>query len=250
MSDIVRTEQRPIRIAVCIPTHDNHPAMFTFDLASMLVHATGTLAVEGLIDFGLFMLKGTYVHTARESLAEQVLEAGFDFILWLDSDMRFPKDLLERLLQHGKPIVGVNYCSRGAPYRFIAIETLENEHPGEGRQLATTEESTGLAEVDAVGFGALLMKTSVLVSMLEDRPWFFYEYTEHGHTGEDVFFCQKARKHDWKIYVDQDLSKEMAHIGQFEHTVGQVARLKEDFDEVIGGDVPIEAPDSPLQLME
>jgi len=225
--------------------------MFTYDLAAMLVHSTGVLVLPQLVDFGLYMLKSTYIHTARESLAEQVLDAGFDFILWLDSDMRFPKDLMERLLQHDKPIVGTNYCSRGMPYRFIAIEKLENDHPGEGRQLATTEESTGLAEVDAIGFGALLMRTSVLVSMLEDRPWFFFEYTDYGHTGEDVFFCQKARKHDWRIYVDQDLSKEIAHIGQFEYEVGQVARLKEDFDKQIGGDVREDDEPSPtLQLME
>jgi len=229
--------------------------MFAFDLASMLVYSQGTLVAEGLAELTMMMRKGTYVHTARESLCEEVLQAGYDFILWLDSDMRFPRDTLTRLLQHGKAMVGANYSTRGAPYRYVAIETLENEHAGEGRQLATTEESTGLAKVAAIGFGALLMRTTVLTSMLEDRPWFFYEYGDAGHVGEDVFFCQKARKHDWEIYVDHDLSKLVAHIGQFEYEVGQVSRLKADFQETIGGDVreddtPAEEPTPALKLVE
>jgi hypothetical protein len=54
-----------------------------------------------------------------------------------------------------------------------------------------------------------------------DAPWFHIPWNEKElkfDCGEDIYFCRKARKAGHKIYLDHDLSKEIAHIGQYEFT--------------------------------
>lgn len=221
MSDIIDIgtkhpeQERPLRIAICIPTHGTVPADFAFSLAGLLVYTTQTLVLNGMANFGLLIRKDTYVHTGREQLAVEAVNEGFDYILWLDSDMTFPQDLLIRLLMHEVPIVGVNYSTRSKPVQPVAIKRLNVEHPGDGAALYTTPESTGLEEVEAVGFGAVLMKTSVLRNL--ERPWFFHKMIGEQHLGEDVWFCQLAREAGWKVMVDHDTSKLVGHVGLYNY---------------------------------
>lgn len=221
-------EDRGIRVMVAVPTHDHIPAMFAFDLCQMVSFTAANYVGEGkpIDSIGLFFAAGTYVHTSRQDLAEKAVENGADCVLWLDSDMRFPKDLLIRLMRHNEDMVGINYSKRGLPPEFVAIKRIS---PPEA--LVTDEDSTGLEDVEACGFGAVLMKTKVLLETERpDKPWFWYEWdAEEGQqTGEDVYFCQQAREAGMDVYVDHDLSKECGHIGTFKYTTDHPIAMMED----------------------
>lgn len=222
-------ERAPISVVVAIPTHDSVPAGFMYDFARLCAY-TGLAVEQGLLDLNISMVQGTYVHTARQQLAEMALEQGATHVLWLDSDMRFPKDSLLRLLKHGKPIVGVNYSTRGVPAHFVGIKRVAVDSEDEGARLVTGPDSTGLEEVEALGFGMVLMRTSVLASMGEP-PWFFFQWLpneKHRQVGEDVYFCRKARAAGWKVFADHDLSKEIAHVGSFEYRVDHAQACVEE----------------------
>ena len=141
------------------------------------------------------------------------LDAGYSHILWIDDDMRFPKNALEHLLSHKVPLVGVNYPKRQPPCEFTASEIIEPN-----RKLITYDDSTGLAAVEALGFGLVLMETSMLRKL--PKPWFDmpYDRDKEEHTGEDVYFCTRARLAGFDIFVDQDLSKYVSHTGTMEYT--------------------------------
>lgn len=209
------------RIAIGVPSHDHCPSTFAFDLARMIGYSVSTIGDK--FDFGLYHVQGTYVHKARQQLITDALEDGAHYLLWIDSDMRFPKDALIKLLARDVPAVGINYCTRGIPPKFVAIKKMTQFSedgkliPGVG--CMTHEDSTGLEEVDALGFGFFLMKMVVLRDFPEDQPWFFFEWSDKTgklHVGEDVWFCRMLREKGWKIYIDHDLSKECAHTGSFE----------------------------------
>ena len=112
-----------------------------------------------------------------------------------------------------QPIVGVNYVSRRPPFRFTAA-TLDNKY------LETKPGDTGLAEVAHIGFGFLLTDMSVFTG---DRPFFSFDWYRDEETGmwkqvgEDVFFCREARANGHKIYVDQELSNMIGHVGEFDY---------------------------------
>lgn len=202
------------KIAIAIPTHDMVPALFMYDVASLCAYTIAVMPED--VPLGIHMVTGTYIHTARQDLANALVEQGVTHVLWLDSDMRFPRDALVRLLRHNVEMVGINYAKRGVPSGFVAIKKVGI--PGE--PLRTTDESTGLEEVEALGFGCVLMKASALQGLPDPNevPWFQNVHMGDGQwMGEDVHFCKLIREAGHKIYVDHDLSKECAHIGQFEY---------------------------------
>lgn len=213
-----------VKVAICVPSGDNVPMSFAYDLAQLVGFSTKFVQDGAIGALGILRVTGTYLHKARQTLAERAIAADADYILWLDSDMRFPKDALIRLLMHETAIVGCNYPKRGLPPEFVAIKRVATKD-GPGEVLKTFEDSKGLEEAEAIGFGCALMHADVFKSLPDPRGpggrWFWFEEDEETglHVGEDVYFARLARDRGWKIYVDHDLSKELAHVGQYEYTL-------------------------------
>jgi hypothetical protein len=222
----------PYRVIISIPTLDHVPYQFAIDLANMV--GWSNAAIGDKVAIATNIVANTYIHKGRQQLLDEALKLGGHYVLWLDSDMRFPKDLLIRLLAHDKEMVGINYSTRGIPPRFVAIKRVGiDDENNEGYACATYPDSTGLEEVEAVGFGAVLMKMVVTQTLPENEPWFWYGYNDAGrtHVGEDVWFCRLVRKGGWKIYVDHDLSKECRHMGQMEFALEHAQKMLEDRQE-------------------
>ena len=220
------------RISVGIPSHEMCPSIFAFDLANMMGYSMGVLGDR--FDFGMHYVGGTYIHKARQQLITEMLDEGCHYMLWLDSDMRFPKDALVQLLARDLPMVGINYSTRGIPPRFVAIKevahVLDDGTIDPGRHLQTNEDSVGVEKVEAVGFGCVLMKSVITQGLTEDEPWFFYEWnTKIGkmHVGEDVWFCRLVRENGYDIYVVHDLSMQCAHVGSMEYKLDHVWGIRE-----------------------
>lgn len=208
-----------LKLMIAVPTHDHIPAMFAYDLAQMMAFTSANfLAPAGPIAaVNLAFCAGTYVHSARQELAEAALAVEADYILWLDSDMRFPKDIVARLFLRQKDVVGINYSQRKTPPDFVAIESMEGN-----RRVVTSPDSVGLQKCEAIGFGAVLMRTAILGRLPdpeENGPWFFFRWREDTQSmvGEDVYFAELLTAAGVDIYVDHDLSKECAHIGGLEY---------------------------------
>jgi GT2 family glycosyltransferase len=153
----------------------------------------------------------------RQDLAKSAIEAGCTHTLWLDSDMRFPKDTIVRLLQHDTGIVCANYAKRRFPTEPIAVRKNTTDEDAKTIQRVYTEDhSTGLVDVDYCGMGVMLVKAEVYKTM--EYPWFAIPWVPNAqdYMGEDVWFCRRAAENGTKTYIDQDLSKEVHHIGSFE----------------------------------
>lgn len=191
------------------------------DLAGLVGFCTA-MVYDGVIGNLMTKLKsGTYVHDARQQLAEEVLNEGADYILWLDADMRFPPDLLIRLLKRSEPFVGTNYSTRTGIPEYTALKRITSSGDGPSKRCVTGPDSTGLEEVQAVGMGAALVHASVFRALHDphgpDGPWFWYRWLDEldQQMGEDVYFCELVRDAGFAVYVDHDVSKDVAHVGDF-----------------------------------
>lgn len=163
----------------------------------------------------------------RENCVMMALRAKCDYLIFVDGDQTFPKDLVHRLIAHDVDVVGANIPIKKIPSRPTAIKL-------DGSLLYTDPDSTGLVEVQRIGTGVACIKTEVFKKM--KRPWFYQEWVPSAMAlrGEDDYFCEKARKVGVKIHVDQDLSKQIGHVGDFIYTheyVGEV-NLEESSEEV------------------
>lgn len=140
-----------------------------------------------------------------------------DYILYCDDDMLFEKDTLDRLLAHGKEIVGVNAYSRTLPLSTTVMmmdEKGKYKDPSKNTEYAMRVPEE-LFEVLAVGTGVALIKMEVFEKI--DKPWFKFDMHKDGYMlqGEDAWFCSQARKKGYKIYCDGSLV--IGHLGLYNY---------------------------------
>lgn len=168
--------------------------------------------------------QGSLIYDARNQLASMAVAGGYDRMLWLDSDMLFDPDLMERLyadLDDGLDMVGGLYFTRRLPIKPVAYARLWNETNGDGfipHADPITSWGTEPLEVDAVGFGAVAMNVSVCESV---RKAFGLPFTPMLGYGEDLSFCARARDTGFKVYVDPRIK--LGHVGMRTYTEADYA---------------------------
>jgi len=174
----------------------------------------------------LYTSHGTLIASQRMELARQALEEKADYLLWLDSDMRFPKETIGHLILRDKPIVAANYATRRMPVKPVAM----TDDDGKIGRVYTAPDSEGLQPVDYIGMGVMMVKREVFEKI--EAPWFAIPYSTVGnhYIGEDVFFCRKAREAGYEVLVDHDLSHQVKHIGTFEYSHEGAWAMKELVD--------------------
>ena len=201
-----------MKVAICVPCRDTVMTGFAFDLAKLCAYEGVTRCAKGG-SLMIYQVPGTLIFNQRERLAEEAIKDGADAILWVDSDMRFPKDALEILLSRDLPIVGVNATTRRFPVKPTALDI-----DPETNDLVKVDSKgkTGLEQVMGVGFGMVLIKKEVFEAA--QKPWFWFEQTDKGGTiGEDIYFCAKAFDAGFQTVIDHDLSMHIRHIGTYEY---------------------------------
>ncbi len=203
------------KVLIAVPCGELVHARFAQDLALMMAYTTH---VRPEMEVHLAMVQGTYLPRARAALVAHAVERMATHVLWLDADMRFPKDTLFRLLRHEKPVVAANYPTRQAPILPTAV--LEG---GE----YVFDHGSDLVEAKHAGMGCMLTEVRVFLALT--KPYFAIGYApkadEYG--GEDVYFCDKARANGFAIWVDGALSEEIKHLGGFAFEMGH-ARMTRD----------------------
>jgi hypothetical protein len=197
------TAEHP-RVAIAVPSGDMVHADFALALAG-LCHASGAL------DVVIFSNKSSIVAEARNNGVAMAQDAGADQVLFLDSDMIFPRTALRRLLDHGLDIVGATYAKRVPP--FQALGNALPQQPADA--------PPGLIEMARIPTGCLLIRMTVFDRL--SKPYFHFGVdTARGLiVGEDYMFCDRARAAGLRIWCDGILSRALGHIGQ------QVRRLED-----------------------
>ena len=209
-----------VTVSVCVPCRDVVDSGFAFDLARCVAAHTAATRDRVL----LFQNQGTLIVNQRQELAQASLDVGATHILFIDADMRFPKDAIFRLLQRDEAIVAVNYSTRKLPLQPVAFRDDTTTE-----RVYTEQDDTGLESVAAIGMGLMLIKAEVFHKM--PKPWFFVPYQNGIYTGEDIFFCRTAREFGFEVLLDHDLSKEVRHIGAFEFSNAHACGAREERNE-------------------
>ena len=188
------------KILIAIPCMDMVSARFAQSLATL--KKTEHCVVSFLIN--------SLIYDSRNKLSEYAVKGEFDFVLWLDSDMVFPPDTLERMLktldEHDEiDILQALYFRRGAPFSPVAFDVLELNDKGECTYKDMETVPVGLSEIAGCGFGCVLMRTDCLLDIAAKyggNVWF----TPIGNVGEDCSFCIRARKEGYRIFCDPTIN--------------------------------------------
>ena len=186
-------------------------------------------------------LKASLVYDARNQITRYALDrGGFDYILWLDSDMTFEPDLMEKLIadiegeEDGikkQAVTGLCF-GRRPPFKPCIYSRLDVQTNGQ-MVLPVCENwfnypRDSMFEVEACGFACLLMR----MDMLEAMGIYGVPFFPVGGLGEDLTFCWRAKKLDMGFWCDSRLK------------IGHIMRISVDEtfrDNVLGGLAETEA---------
>jgi hypothetical protein len=102
-------------VGVCVPARDEVHTAFAFDFAKMVGRDSKHRCSKEGNGLKLYTMAGTLIFDQREKLVDAALAEGCEAILFIDSDMRFPADIIDVLLSRDVPIVGVNAVTRRKP---------------------------------------------------------------------------------------------------------------------------------------
>lgn len=192
------------RTLIAVPCHDMIYADFTRCLME-LDKPAGT---------GFAMITNTLIYNARNMIAKNAVDAGFDYVLWLDSDMVFPSDTLKRLLEDmdGRDYVS-GLCFSRKKNSAPCIQSNLTWEVEDGQVLTSADVLTdyprnALFEVAGSGFACVMTSTVLLSKMVELYGAPFYPLMG---MGEDTTFCFRARQAGFKLYCDSRVK--IGHIG-------------------------------------
>jgi len=201
---------REIKVAVCVPTAGTVRMSFAHSLCGMLTYiaAKGVPTIsDASVSLSLKVMESSNWITNREKLGRMALDCGDTHLMFLDDDMVFEPQMLEIMLGRRQPIVVTNYLIKTEPAKdFVAVSL-------DGQRVPTKQDSTGLVPLSYSGFGVSLITTDVFHRI--PQPWFLPDFNaETGdYTTEDNPFFRKAREAGFDVYLDQEASKLVSHVG-------------------------------------
>jgi hypothetical protein len=149
---------------------------------------------------GYSMRQGGDITSARTFCVQDAIEKKATHIFFVDSDMSFPPDTLDRLLAHDKEIVTVEYNRRKLPLEKITAPLEEASE-------------TELYKARVMGGGCLLIKLSIFEKL--GKPWFNFGRGKDGMPvmGEDTWFLNTARDAGIDSWIDPNIK--VGHIGEY-----------------------------------
>lgn len=190
-------------------------------VSNRLIKPKTTLALMQMLakaEHEVFPIMATEGYTTAEGRNYCVIQAqknNCTHILFVDDDMTFPPDTIERLLAHEKEIVGVYSYSRALPLSPTVAFLDEKGDYLPQDQMGIIKRPEELFECYTIGMGVALIDMK-LFDLIE-KPWFFFEAHESGKilTGEDAWMCKQAKKKGIKVYCDPTLR--IGHLGDYQY---------------------------------
>jgi hypothetical protein len=163
------------------------------------------------------------IDAARNQMATDALAQGFDELLWIDADVVFDPDDVEKLRAHGLPLVAGLYAKKSR--RQFACAFLPDT------RAVSFGPRGGFLEVLYCGFGFVLTRRQVYETVQRQlglpvcnrrfglplvpyfAPLVVGEGDDAWYLAEDYAFCERARRCGFRVLAD--LTIRLWHVGSY-----------------------------------
>lgn len=178
---------------IAIPTGNYMPAMTVASL--MYMNRVGLSRTT--------FIQNSLVYDARHMLIQEAIDTEADRILFIDSDMTFKPDLMERLaadMDAGRDFVTGLYFRRTFPVNPILFKTVDYVEGKDKSILYSAYPRDGIFEIEGCGFGCVMMSMRLVKDVLNR---YHHPFTPiDGVFGEDISFCWRVKQAGYKMYCD------------------------------------------------
>ncbi len=158
------------------------------------------------VEVGFGYKTGVRTDRNRNEILKMGLEVGYTHFLWLDTDMLFPLNIIEKYLEADKDIIGCMYYKRGVPFAPVGYYKSKKT-PFKYNHLNPQDLPVdSVIEVDGLGFGGMMVKREAYEKMGDDK-WGHYGENYHlpmdvgNHLTHDLEFCRLAQEHGVHIHL-------------------------------------------------
>ena len=169
------------------------------------------------------------IYDSRNLLSIRAVQEGYDYVMWVDSDMICPPDglmtLLDDMETYDTRMVTGLYVKRRFPTEPVIYDVVQE--PGkdkDGRFVSRIRTYVNYPEdmvfdVDGCGFGFVLTKTSLLKDVWDK---FGPAFAPFQWAGEDISFCHRVNLIGDQIMCDSRVKP--GHMGTIEFTERMLRR--------------------------
>jgi hypothetical protein len=182
-----------VKITVGIPSYDHIKTECVISL--LRLQAQSPLKLE------FFLNQSLYIDYNRNQLVSVAMSNGSSHLMFIDSDIEFPPNGIERLRAHDKDIVGGYYNTRRGNNPIRVFE--------DGQLVPPDPLPAELFECRVLPTGFMLIR---LEAIRFKPPYFAVITHEKGTIGEDVSFCKKAHDAGLQIWCDPTIP--LGHVGK------------------------------------
>lgn len=192
-------KDKPI-VAVLVPSYKSlHPNMLDAR-TRMLMYSKQFCTV-----FSEPIRGSSIVHWVRNDMLAPLFKEKrhFTHVLWIDDDMVFEKDVLVKMLQHDKDVVGANYVTRSDPPRpnvhLVSLTKSEARRVLDWKQDGIKHKGSMICaehkeDTLAAGTGLMLIKREVLEAVGQMYIDAAYEKLVYGLNEEQIAKLKVARQ--------------------------------------------------------
>jgi hypothetical protein len=199
-----------VKLVIAVPSAGTTRMDFTSSVTGLISKlASDCLPTrpECGLEVSLDIAMSSVIHGNRETLVMRAIESGKTHLLFLDDDMAFDPRVVDSLFSRRQSVVATNYLIKTeARDSFVAVGL-------DGKRVVTRENSTGILPIAYSGFGVSLFDIEVFKKT--PQPWFLPKWIEDKkiYTTEDNPFYERVRNSGFTVYLDQDASKLVTHLG-------------------------------------
>lgn len=198
-----------MKILIAVPTFENiYPDTFKS------IYNLDKCGHEVDFDF----VRGYDCATARNNIAQKMLDGGYDYVLMVDNDVVLPNDALKHLTDNLPKVTLGYYAHRDADniYRgrtcvckmtrpdggLYFNYPLDSEYTAEELETLKAEGETKI-RIHGGGMGCAFISAEVFMEL--DYPWYDWVNYADDHRGmlsEDLYFCEQCKAHMIPIFTD------------------------------------------------
>ncbi len=190
------------KVLIAIPSGDYMPVLTVSCIMQLMREAQDSMQI----------MTGSLVYNSRTHLANIALSEGYTHIMWIDSDMTFPPDTLNRLIERDKDAITCICYGRHFPFAPCAYKSVKKggkQKEGAKIPIEIQDNMPDLFTVDGCGSAMMLVKTDVYKKVLgKYGEW----YEPKWNLGEDLAFTERLKGVDIPVWCDSTIP--IGHIGQ------------------------------------
>jgi hypothetical protein len=219
------------KVLIATPSYDGKVSVY---YANALAETIRLGLSEDIYFHAVYMSFDALVQRARNDLVAVALEADFDDILWIDSDMEWSAEWAVKFVKSELDVLGAPCAKKSLAEQYNVKCNPEDLIPDEN----------GIIKAQAIGTGFLKMSKAALQSLWDssesytfneqERRWIFDVEIQDGDlVSEDILVCKKLVAAGFDINVDSTIT--CGHVGSMYYSgnfADFVVRIAESLKEI------------------